>query len=59
MGAMVTSERAEVIREFGGESLADEGFQQARALLLEELPGIAFGLITLLWIFTSVSSLIW
>ena len=60
MASMLTNERAGKVQEIT-QHYAEEsaGLQSAHNFFLSELPGLAFAVITLVWIVSSMCGLIW
>jgi len=59
METAMTHEQATTLHEFVGPTFESGGLRIDQACFFEEMPGLVFGGLTLIWIVTSLAALVW
>jgi hypothetical protein len=59
METLMNHEQATTLHEFVGPAHEKEELRIYQACFFEEMPGLVFGGMTLIWIVTSLAALVW
>ena len=57
MISILTEKQIAAIRGFEKPQIETEGFRMSLQILLSELPGVVFGIVTIIWIVTTLGLL--